>query len=87
MEIQELIRSMITSIIDHEDQIDINEEVGPDSLRYWVSVSKEDVGKVIGKNGRVANALRTIAKAAGAKNKVRVSIVIKGSPMNLTSSP
>jgi hypothetical protein len=41
-----------------------------------IRVASDDAGKVIGKDGRIANAIRTIVKAAGAKNKKRVTVEI-----------
>jgi predicted RNA-binding protein YlqC (UPF0109 family) len=45
-------------------------------LRYRIRVAEADRGRVIGKNGRVINALRTVGQAVGGKNRVRVQILV-----------
>ncbi|MFX5245176.1 KH domain-containing protein, partial [Acinetobacter baumannii] len=46
-------------------------------LRYTIQVAESDRGRVIGKQGRIVNALRTVAQAAGAKNRVRVQVIVQ----------
>lgn len=80
-EIKELIEIIVGSIVDNVDNVKIYEEITDDGILYEITVSKEDVGKLIGKKGRVASALRTIAKASGAKNGVRVIINVMNKPL------
>ncbi|MFX3618439.1 MAG: KH domain-containing protein [Sporolactobacillus sp.] len=61
---EELIRTIITPLIDDPDSAHIIREESPNQVTYILSVSKEDMGKVIGKNGAVATAIRTILSAA-----------------------
>lgn len=73
---KDLIEYMVKSLVDKPDEVKINEVEGELSTIIEVNVADEDVGKVIGKEGRIANALRAIAKAAGAKDQKRVSVEI-----------
>ena len=50
-------------------------------VKRGLKVGKDDVGKVIGKQGRVANAIRTVAKASGAKAGVRIMVNVFNKPM------
>lgn len=79
--IETLIKSMITSIIDDVDTFDIRKTDETSGLFYEVSVSKEDVGKLIGRKGRIARAIRTVAQAAGAKQGVRVVVRVMDKPL------
>ncbi|MFD1705857.1 KH domain-containing protein [Siminovitchia sediminis] len=74
---QELIRSIVKPIVDHPEdvQIRINEE--EKRITYYLTVHKEDIGKVIGRQGRVAKAIRTVVyAAAGSKQHKRIYLEI-----------
>lgn len=73
-EISTLLATMIRSIVDSPDQVVVSEVSSPKGPLFEVKVGKDDVGKIIGKQGRIANAIRTIAKAAGAKSGQRVMV-------------
>ena len=70
---------IVKSLVDNPDDVNINETAGESIIILEISVSAEDVGKVIGKEGRIANAIRTVVKAAAAKldKKVTVEILTK----------
>jgi hypothetical protein len=72
--ISELITSMITAIVDEPSAVSVSEVSSPKGPLFEVRVAASDVGKIIGKQGRIANAIRTIAKAAGAKSSQRVMV-------------
>jgi predicted RNA-binding protein YlqC (UPF0109 family) len=72
--ISELITSMITAIVDEPSAVSVSEVSSPKGPLFEVRVAASDVGKIIGKQGRIANAIRTIAKAAGAKASQRVMV-------------
>ena len=61
---QELLTFMAQSLVDHPDQVSVHETEGPEAVILALNVAEEDVGKVIGKQGRIAKAIRTIVKAA-----------------------
>ena len=64
------------ALVDEPDQVDIQEVPGEEATTYEVRVAADDLGKVIGKQGRIANALRTVAKAAAMKEKKKVYVEI-----------
>ena len=80
--IETLIKTMVTSIVDDEESVSVAEtETDKEGRLFEVKVGKDDVGKVIGKQGRIANAIRTVAKAAGAKNKERIMVNVFNKPL------
>ena len=74
MELLELVKTIVSSIVDEPDKAKIEQSETEKGLLIEVKVAKDDVGKIIGKKGRVASSLRTIAKASGAKQSKRVMI-------------
>jgi len=72
-----LVRNTVSSIVDDPSEISIDISSSQKGTLYEVRVGKNDIGKVIGKDGKIASALRTLAKAAGAKNgeKVMVNVI------------
>jgi predicted RNA-binding protein YlqC (UPF0109 family) len=73
---QDLIKFLIRELADTDD-VDIEEIDKGGFTDIEIYMDKNEVGKVIGKQGRIAKALRTIVKAAAAKQHVRCNIVIK----------
>ena len=71
-----LVEYMVRALVDQPDQVKVNEIEGEAVLVYEVSVADEDLGKVIGKSGRIANALRTIVKAAAMKREKKATVEI-----------
>jgi predicted RNA-binding protein YlqC (UPF0109 family) len=72
--ISELVGTMIRAIVDDPAAVSVSEVNSPKGPLFEVRVGASDVGKIIGKQGRIANAIRTIAKAAGAKSNQRVMV-------------
>jgi predicted RNA-binding protein YlqC (UPF0109 family) len=68
---KELIDYIVRALVDHPEQVNVSEIEGNQTSVLELKVAKEDLGKVIGKQGRTARALRTILSAASAKNKKR----------------
>ena len=81
-EIKQLVETMVRSIVDDVQNVKITEEQSEKGVLYEITVAKDDVGKLIGKGGRVASALRTVAKASGAKHQVRVLINVMNKPLD-----
>ncbi len=73
---KQLIEYLVKELVDEPDQVDISEIPGDEATTYEVRVAPDDLGKVIGKQGRIANALRTVAKAAAMKHKRKVYVEI-----------
>ena len=72
----DLTELMVKALVDEPDGVEVHEIEGEQSTLIELEVSKEDIGKVIGKRGVTAAALRTILSAAGAKLKKRVILDI-----------
>ena len=73
---QELVRYIAASLVDSPDAIDVREIENEDNIVIELRVDPEDMGKVIGKQGRIAKAVRTIVKAASAKSSKPVFVEI-----------
>ncbi len=73
---REFVESIIKQIVDFPDEVQVQEVKAERVILLEIRVAKKDMGKVIGKGGRVANALRTIVGAAAAKQKKRVMVEI-----------
>ena len=73
---REFVESIIKQIVDSPDEVQVQEVKAERVILLEIRVAKKDMGKVIGKGGRVANALRTIVGAAAAKQKKRVMVEI-----------
>lgn len=61
---RELLTFVAQSLVDHPDQVVVRETEGPEAVILELSVAEEDMGKVIGKQGRIAKAIRTVVSAA-----------------------
>ena len=67
MSTKELIEHIAKALVDHPDQVKVSEVEGEKTSVIEISVAKEDLGKIIGKEGRTAKAIRVILGAASAK--------------------
>ena len=73
---KELIRYIAQALVDNPDEVSVSEVEGNQTSVLELSVANEDLGKVIGKQGRTARAMRTILSAASAKIKKRTVLEI-----------
>jgi len=73
---KELIQCIAKALVDNPDQVVVEEITTQQTLVLELRVSKEDIGKVIGKKGRTAQAMRTILSCASAKTKKRTILEI-----------
>lgn len=71
-----LIEILVRALVDDPEAVNVEEVDEGSSVTYQITVAEDDLGKVIGKQGRVANALRTVAKAAAIKEHKNVFIKI-----------
>ncbi len=74
--LKELVEHIAKVLVDNPDAVQINEIEGEQTSVIELKVAKEDLGKIIGKEGRTAKAIRTILNAAGNKIKKRVVLEI-----------
>jgi len=73
---KELVEYLVKALVDKPEEVNITQTEGEAVTILEIRVASDDAGKVIGKEGRIANAIRTIVKAAGAKNKKRITVEI-----------
>ncbi len=73
---RELVEYMVRALVDSPEQVQVSEIEGESVVVYEVSVAEDDLGKVIGKSGRIANALRTVVKAAAMKREKKATVEI-----------
>jgi hypothetical protein len=73
---KDLIKYMAQALVDHPDEVDVNEVIGEQTSVIELRVLKEDLGKVIGKQGKTAKAMRTILSAASSKLRKRAVLEI-----------
>ncbi|MBM7598620.1 putative RNA-binding protein YlqC (UPF0109 family) [Virgibacillus halotolerans] len=71
-----LIESIVISLVDHPEDIVVQETEEESKMVYHLTVNEDDVGKVIGKNGRIAKAIRTVVYAAKTDGKKRIYLDI-----------
>ena len=75
-DIRELIETIVKAIVDNPDQVSVKELEGERVCIYEIKVADNDAGKVIGKQGQTAKAIRTIVSAAAVKKNKRAEIEI-----------
>ncbi|MGK5088417.1 KH domain-containing protein [Bdellovibrionota bacterium FG-2] len=75
-ELSKLIEFMAKMLVDFPDQVHINEVVGENTTVIELKVAKEDLGKIIGKQGRTARSVRTILNGASTKLRKRTVLEI-----------
>lgn len=73
---KELLEIIARSLVDYPDDVSVNEIEGEKSIILELHVAEQDMGKVIGKQGRIAKAIRTVLKAAAVKENKRVVVEI-----------
>lgn len=76
MDFKELVTYMVKALVDDPDGVQLREVEGEKSTILELKVTKEDIGKVIGKHGRIARAIRTILNASATKSGKKVVLEI-----------
>lgn len=71
---KEILETLIKNLVEHKDEITITEKVEGNTTILEVKVNSEDVGKVIGKQGRIAKSIRTVMKSVAGKEHKKVEI-------------
>ena len=75
---KDILETVIRNLVSNPDSISVKEIEGEQTIIFEVRVEENDMGKVIGKEGRVAKAIRTIIKAVAAKEGKRVTVEFIG---------
>jgi hypothetical protein len=75
---EEVLLYLITQIVDDPDSVELEIAESDHKVSMVAKVAKDDMGRVIGKRGRVANAIRTLVRAAAVKDGVEVEVDFSG---------
>ncbi len=75
---EKFLETMILNLVDNKEAVEINKVDSENSTTFEVKVAKEDMGKVIGKQGRLAKSIRTIMKSVATKEHKKVQIEFIG---------
>ena len=73
---KELVEVIAKSLVDHPDEVVVTERETDKSITILLKVASDDMGKVIGKQGRIAKSIRTVVKAAATKDDKKVVVEI-----------
>jgi uncharacterized protein len=73
---KQLVETIVKALVDNPEEVVINEIAGEQSVTYEIKVGQKDTGKVIGKMGRTAQAIRTIVRAVSAKTGKSATVQI-----------
>ncbi len=73
---KELIEFMARAIVDYPDEVEVTEEEMEDQIVFHLKVAESDMSKVIGKQGRIANAMRTLLKVAAIRRETKAILEI-----------
>ena len=71
---KEIIETIILNLVDNKEAVEVNEKQGEKSIVFEVRVAEEDMGKVIGKQGRLAKSIRTVVKAVAGREQKKVTV-------------
>ena len=71
---KQVLETIIRNMVENQEAVSINEKEEADKITYEVKVDDKDMGRVIGKQGKVANSIRTLMKALGSKEKKKVVV-------------
>ena len=71
---KEMLEIMIKNLVENTDAVEITETIKDNVTTYEVKVDSNDMGKVIGRQGKIAKSIRTVAKAIDAKENQKISI-------------
>lgn len=74
---KELVKVIAMSLVDHPEEVVVTETETDEAIIVELKVSADDMGKVIGKQGRIAKAIRTVVKAAASKDDKKVVVEIQ----------
>lgn len=75
---KEILETIILNLVDNKEAVEIKELEGEKSIVFEVKVAESDMGKIIGKQGRLARSIRTVVKAAANKENKRATVEFIG---------
>ena len=71
-----LVETLAKALVDHPEHVVVEEETTARGVDYRLQVAPDDMGRIIGKQGRIAKAIRTVMKAAATRENVKVVVEI-----------
>ena len=77
---KDTLSKIITSIVENPDEVSVKEEEQDGVINFIVPVAKEDMGKIIGKNGKVIKSIRNVMKIPAIKNNKKIYISLSEIP-------
>lgn len=75
---KDILQTIILNLVDNKEEVEIKELEGEKSIVFEVKVAENDMGKIIGKQGRLAKSIRTVMKAVASKEQKRVTVEFIG---------
>ncbi len=75
---KEILETIIANLVDNKEAVEVNEINGTQSVVFEVKVAEGDMGKIIGKQGRIAKSIRTVMKAVAAKEHKKATVEFIG---------
>lgn len=75
---KDILQTIIENLVENKEAIEIRQVEGEKSVVFEVKVAESDMGKIIGKEGRLAKAIRTVIKAVASKEQKRVTVEFIG---------
>ena len=72
---KEILQSIISNLVDNKEAVEIKETEEGKTIKFEIKVAESDMGKVIGKQGRIAKSIRTVMKSVAGKEHKKISIV------------
>lgn len=75
---EEFLKTIITNLVDNKESVEITKTETEGSITFEVKVAEGDMGRVIGKQGRLAKSIRTVMKATASKEHKKVSVEFIG---------
>ncbi len=71
---KEILQSIISNLVDNKEAVEIKETEEGKTIKFEIKVAESDMGKVIGKQGRIAKSIRTVMKSVAGKEHKKISI-------------
>jgi uncharacterized protein len=75
-QLKELVEHIAKALVNHPEEVEVTETRGERTAVYEVRLLPEDLGRLIGRDGRTANAIRTVVSAAGKRENIRTRVEI-----------
>ena len=75
---KDILEAIILNLVDNKEKVEIKEIEGEKAIIFEVKVAQEEMGKIIGKQGRLAKSIRTVMKAVASKEQKRISVEFIG---------